>query len=55
MKDQQTHEYFDQFTPHYSPKKFNFALEYLNIVDIGCGDGATLHSIKTGYNGFWGQ
>jgi SAM-dependent methyltransferase len=53
-KHQQTHEYFDKFTPHYNPKRFNFALEYLNevatdhqnILDIGCGDGATLHLIK---------
>lgn len=55
MKDQQTHDYFDQFTPHYNPKRFNFALNYINavatdeqcILDIGCGDGATLYLIKT--------
>lgn len=55
MKDQQTHDYFDQFTPHYNPERFDFALEYFNevakdqqnILDIGCGDGTTLHLIKT--------
>ena len=54
MKDQQTHRYFDRFTPHYNPRRFDFAIEYLNrhssadgrLIDIGCGDGATLYLIK---------
>jgi 2-polyprenyl-3-methyl-5-hydroxy-6-metoxy-1,4-benzoquinol methylase len=55
MKDQQTHDYFDDFTPHYPPERFNFAIEFLrenaepdaSLIDIGCGDGANLHLIKT--------
>lgn len=53
MSDKQTLDYFDNFTPHYNPERFKFALEYLNnvatdkqrILDIGCGDGATLYLI----------
>ena len=55
MKDKQTHDYFDEFTPHFKPERFHFAIDYLNkiatneqnLIDIGCGDGATLHLIKT--------
>lgn len=54
MHDIKTHDYFDNFTPHYNPKRFGFALDYLNnvanqeqtLLDIGCGDGATLYMIK---------
>jgi SAM-dependent methyltransferase len=54
MQDKQTHNYFDKFTPHYDPKRFSFALNYLvevatdeeTVLDIGCGDGATLYLIK---------
>jgi SAM-dependent methyltransferase len=54
MIDEQTRDYFDRFTPHYGPKRFDFAIEYLNrhanssqkLIDIGCGDGATLYLIK---------
>jgi SAM-dependent methyltransferase len=54
MNDKQTLDYFDQFTPHYDPKRFSFALKYLqensnsnqSLIDIGCGDGATLYLIK---------
>ena len=53
MSDKQTLDYFDNFTPHFKPERFEFALEYLNnvatdkqrILDIGCGDGGTLYLI----------
>ena len=53
MKDRQTLEYFDRFTPHYDPARFEFAIAYLNktangessLIDIGCGDGATLYLV----------
>ncbi len=56
MDDQQTHDYFDQFTPHYDPSRFDFAIDFLRrhagpeqtLIDIGCGDGATLHLVKSG-------
>jgi len=54
MKDLKTHAYFNEFTPHYNPKRLTFAIDYLNkiatddqkLLDIGCGDGATLFLIK---------
>jgi len=54
MHDAKIHDYFDNFTPYYNPKRFNFALDYLNnvanekqiLLDIGCGDGATLYLIR---------
>jgi SAM-dependent methyltransferase len=52
--DKQTRDYFDKFTPHFNPKRFQFALDFLNanadpsqkLIDIGCGDGATLAMIR---------
>ena len=54
MSDEQTHDYFDKFTPHYDPTRFQFAVEFLNhrskpsdtLIDIGCGDGAILQMVK---------
>lgn len=54
IEDRQTQDYFDQFTPHFSQAKFQFALDYLArtatadqcLVDIGCGDGGTLALIR---------
>jgi SAM-dependent methyltransferase len=54
VKDKKTHEYFDKFTPHYKPERFNFAIQFLkkhsnaenSLIDIGCGDGATLWLVK---------
>lgn len=54
IEDRQTAEYFDQFTPHFSQAKFQFALDWLaanasseaSLVDIGCGDGGTIALIK---------
>ena len=54
MRDKHTYEYFNNYTPHYNPERFEFAFDYLNdevrdgqnILDIGCGDGATLNMIK---------
>lgn len=54
MNDQQTHDYFDEFTPHFNPERFAFAIDYLKrnatsektLIDVGCGDGATLQLIK---------
>ena len=54
MYDAQTHDYFENFTPHYIPERFDFACDYLNefatkeqtVLDIGCGDGATLSLLK---------
>ncbi len=53
-EDQTTLDYFDNFTPHYNPERFQFAIDYLNenfregqnLLDIGCGDGATLYLLK---------
>ncbi len=53
-EDDKTHDYFDNFTPHYDPKRFQFAIDYLvehahpeqKLLDIGCGDGATLGLLK---------
>lgn len=52
--DLQTREYFNQLTPSYNPERFRFAAQYINsistpeqsLIDIGCGDGATLFFIK---------
>ena len=51
--DQKTQDYFDNFTPSYRPERFEFAIEHLNtldpslrLLDVGCGDGATLAMIK---------
>lgn len=52
--DKQTYDYFNNYTPHYEPERFVFAYDYLNdvvedgqiLLDIGCGDGATLNMIK---------
>ena len=54
MKDRQTLEYFDRMMPHYNPVRFEFAIAYLNkttngessLIDIGCGDGATLYLVR---------
>lgn len=54
LDDQQTHDYFNQFTPQYDPERFEFAFDHLlrtaepsqTLLDIGCGDGATLYAIK---------
>jgi SAM-dependent methyltransferase len=54
MEDQKAQDYFDNFTPGYDPERFNFAIPFINehsngkstLIDIGCGDGATLHLIK---------
>lgn len=52
--DAKTHDYFDNFTPSYNPARFEFATEFIRnagdhdakLLDIGCGDGATLAMIK---------
>lgn len=52
--DEKTQAYFDNFVPHYRPERFDFAINFLNqlptenlsLLDIGCGDGATLAMIK---------
>jgi SAM-dependent methyltransferase len=49
-----TKSYFNDLTPHFSPNRYNFALDYINqhadnttkLIDIGCGDGSTLLLIK---------
>ena len=54
MEDRATQAYFDTFTPHFSPTRFEFALSFLRehaapdakLIDIGCGDGATLWLIR---------
>lgn len=54
IEDRQTQRYFEQFTPHFSQAKFQFALDYLakhgsadhSLVDIGCGDGGTIALIR---------
>lgn len=54
MNDEQTRDYFDRFTPYYNPQRFGFAIDYLKrnsnrnqkLIDVGCGDGATLSLIK---------
>lgn len=53
-EDGKTLDYFDRFTPHYNPARFQFAIDYLKangraehrLLDIGCGDGATLYLIQ---------
>ncbi len=52
--DAKTHNYFDNFTPSYKPERFQFACDFINeqnrsdarLLDIGCGDGATLAMIQ---------
>jgi len=53
MQDRATHAYFDTFTPNFAPERFEFALSFLRgaprdarLIDVGCGDGATLWMIK---------
>lgn len=54
LDDKKTEAYFDQFTPNFPPKRFFFAIEFLRehiapgqrLIDIGCGDGATLALIR---------
>src|SRR4029079_18976373 len=54
MHDRATHAYFDTFTPNFAPERFEFALSFLRgragessrLIDVGCGDGATLWMIK---------
>jgi 2-polyprenyl-3-methyl-5-hydroxy-6-metoxy-1,4-benzoquinol methylase len=55
--DRATQAYFDTFTPHFHPDRFRFALSFLRrhaadgaqLIDVGCGDGATLELVrKTG-------
>ncbi len=54
MNDKKTHKYFNEFTPHYNPKRLTFAINYLNeiatddqkVLDIGCGDGSILFLLK---------
>jgi SAM-dependent methyltransferase len=53
-KDEQTLGYFQDYTPHYNPKRYDFAIRFLSeaatdsqtLIDIGCGDGSTLNFIK---------
>lgn len=53
-EDGKTLDYFDRFTPHYNPARFQFAIDYLKLnglashrlLDIGCGDGATLYLLE---------
>lgn len=64
MDDNNTKFYFDKFTPHYNPKRFKFALDFLedeaeqdaSLLDVGCGDGATLALISeaTRIKNLWG-
>lgn len=50
MIDKRTLEYFNSFTPHFRPERFDFAISFINehstdtdrLIDVGCGDGATL-------------
>ncbi len=63
-EDEKTLDYFDRFTPHYNPARFQFAIDYLQqhatpeqrLLDIGCGDGATLYLLqqKTPLRNLWG-
>jgi SAM-dependent methyltransferase len=54
-RDRASEEYFERFTPHYYQAKFAFALDVLrrqgrpdqSLVDIGCGDGTTLDSVRS--------
>jgi SAM-dependent methyltransferase len=56
--DRATQQYFDAFTPNFLPERFHFALDFLRanateesaLIDIGCGDGATLWMIKNQAN-----
>ncbi len=56
MKDEKTAAYFDSYKPHFNPKRFQFALDLLRsratpdqrLIDVGCGDGATLAMIRAG-------
>ena len=53
-EDGKTLDYFDRFTPHYNPARFQFAIDFLKangtasqrLLDIGCGDGATLYLLE---------
>lgn len=63
-EDDKTLDYFDRFTPHYNPERFQFAMDYLKknarpedrLLDIGCGDGATLYLLQqnTPVRDLWG-
>ncbi|MFO8006625.1 MAG: class I SAM-dependent methyltransferase [Candidatus Brocadiia bacterium] len=53
MSDTRTRDYFESFTPHYAPERFEFAIRFLQqhgapdqaLLDVGCGDGATMYQI----------
>jgi 2-polyprenyl-3-methyl-5-hydroxy-6-metoxy-1,4-benzoquinol methylase len=55
MEDLATREYFDTFTPHFEPSRFQFALSFIRqhadettkVIDVGCGDGATLWLVNS--------
>jgi 2-polyprenyl-3-methyl-5-hydroxy-6-metoxy-1,4-benzoquinol methylase len=55
MEDRATREYFDKFTPHFEPSRFQFALSFIReharetskVIDVGCGDGGTLWLVKS--------
>jgi len=50
VEDRDTKAYFDTFTPQFNPSRFEFALSFIRdnctagskLIDVGCGDGATL-------------
>ena len=54
MEDRDTRAYFDAHTPHFNPSRFEFALSFIRrnctdqstLIDVGCGDGATLGLIQ---------
>ena len=54
MRDEGTERYFNKLTPHFDPKRFEFALDFIRnhansdtkLIDVGCGNGATLALIR---------
>jgi len=51
-------EYFDRFTPNYDPERTHFILEDFrhrnnvnSVLDVGCGDGATLKYLGDRFKG----
>ena len=54
VTDEKTRVYFNKLTPHFDSNRFQFAWEFIcnhsdsntRLIDIGCGDGATLLQIR---------